>query len=62
MSEQSKADIIKKVYADKAGFGSMETTYKQILEKDERANKNSGITRKDVKDWLFSKRGEHCKT
>ena len=53
MSEQSKDNIIKSVYTDRAGFGSAVTTYKQILEKDERANTNSGITLKNVKDWFF---------
>jgi hypothetical protein len=54
MSEQLEDRIIKKVYADKAGFGSALTTYRQILEQDKRANRNSQITQKDVKDW-FSK-------
>ena len=53
MSEQAKDRIIKKVYADKAGFGSALTTYRQILEQDKRANRNSQITQKDVKDWFF---------
>jgi hypothetical protein len=53
MSEQTKEDIIKKVYTDKAGFGSALTTYRQILEQDKRANRNSQITQKDVKDWFF---------
>jgi hypothetical protein len=54
MSEQAKDRIIKKVYTDKAGFGSALTTYRQILEQDKRANRNSQIKQKDVKDW-FSK-------
>ena len=54
MGEQAKDRIIKKVYTDKAGFGSALTTYRQILEQDKRANRNSQITQKDVKDW-FSK-------
>ena len=62
MSEQAKDRIIKKVYTDKAGFGSALTTYRQILEQDKRANRNSQITQKDVKDCFFSKRREHCKT
>ena len=53
MSEQSKDDIIKKVYTDKSGFGSALTTYRQILEQDERAKRNSGITQKDVKEWFY---------
>ena len=53
MSEQAKDRIIKKVYTDKAGFGSALTTYRQILEQDKRANRNSQITQKDVKDWFF---------
>ena len=53
MSEQTKDNIIKKVYTDKAGFGSALTTYRQILEQDKRANRNSPITQKDVKDWFF---------
>lgn len=53
MSEQTKDNIIKKVYTDKAGFGSALTTYKHILEQDKRANRNSGITQQDVKDWFF---------
>ena len=53
MSEESKNNVIKKVYTDKSGFGSALTTYKQILEQDERAKRNSGITQKDVKEWFY---------
>jgi hypothetical protein len=53
MSEQAKDRIIKQVYTDKAGFGSALTTHRQILEQDKRANRNSQITQKDVKDWFF---------
>ena len=61
MSEQTKDNIIKKVYTDKAGFGSALTTYRQILEQDKRANRNSQITQKDAKDWFFQNAENNAK-
>lgn len=61
MSEQTKYNIIKKVYTDKAGFGSALTTYRQILEQDKRANRNSQITQKDAKDWFFQNAENNAK-
>jgi len=47
MSEQSKNNIIKAVYYDKSGYGSVQTTYKQARRKDDK------ITIKDVRNWFY---------
>ena len=47
MSEQSKNSIIKAVYNDKSGFGSIQTTYNQAKRKDDK------ITLKDVRNWIY---------
>ena len=46
MSEQSKNSIIKAVYYDKSGYGSVQTTYNQARRKDDK------ITIKDVRNWF----------
>ena len=48
MSEQTKDDIIKAIYKDKTGFGSIETTWKKAKERDD------SITKQNVKDWFFN--------
>ena len=53
MSEKTKDDIIEQVYNDPGGFGTVQTPYKQIKAFDGRRGVNSGITIKDVKEWLF---------
>ena len=41
-----KTDLLKKIYFNKAGFGSIKTTY------DDAKKKNKSITRDDVKDFF----------
>ena len=47
MSEDSKNRVIKSVYNDRSGFGSMMSTYRTAKEK------NNSITIQNVKDWFF---------
>ena len=47
MSEENKNAIIKDIYYDKTGFGSVQSTYQKAHKK------NTSITLKDVKDWVF---------
>jgi hypothetical protein len=47
MSEESKNNIIKSIYNDKNGFGSMRSTHKKAKQK------NNSITYKNVQDWFF---------
>ena len=42
----TKTDVLKKIYFDRSGFGSMQTTYKDAKEKDK------SITMNDVKDFF----------
>ena len=42
----SKTDLLKKIYFDRSGFGSLQTTYKDAKEKDK------SITMNDVKDFF----------
>ena len=42
----SKTDVLKKIYFDRSGFGSLQTTYKDAKEKDK------SITMNDVKDFF----------
>ena len=42
----TKTDVLKKIYFDRSGFGSMQTTYKDAKEKD------NSITMNDVKDFF----------
>ena len=42
----SKTDVLKKIYFDRSGFGSVQTTYKDAKEKDK------SITMNDVKDFF----------
>jgi hypothetical protein len=48
MSEQTKNNIIKSIYYDKSGFGSVQSTYQKARQKD------ASIRIKDVKDWFFN--------
>ena len=41
-----KDEIIKKLYTDAAGFGSIENTFKEVRKIDK------SITREDVKRWI----------
>lgn len=41
----SKHDVISKVYHDMGGYGSIETTYKDVQKY------NASISREDVKNW-----------
>ena len=42
----TNSDVLKKIYFDRSGFGSMQTTYKDAKEKD------NSITMNDVKDFF----------
>ena len=42
----TQTDVLKKIYFDRSGFGSMQTTYKDAKEKD------NSITMNDVKDFF----------
>ena len=42
----SKTDLLKKIYFDRSGFGSLQTTYKDAKEQDK------SITMNDVKDFF----------
>ena len=42
----AKDTIIKNIYYDRAGYGSIQKTYKEAKDKE------SSITLKNVKDWL----------
>ena len=48
MNERTKDDIIKSIYRDKTGFGSVTTTWKKAKEED------NSITKQNVKDWFFN--------
>ena len=50
----NKNDIISKIYFDRSGFGSIQTTYKDAKEKE------PSITLNDVKEW-FKKNVEQKK-
>ena len=46
MADVNKDDIINKIYFDRAGFGSIQTTYKDAKKKE------PSITLNDVKEWF----------
>ena len=46
MATVNKDDIIKKIYFDRAGFGSVNTTFKDAKAKE------PSITLNDVKEWF----------
>ena len=48
MSEETKNNVIKSIYYDKSGFGSVQSTYQKARQKD------TSIRIKDVKDWFFN--------
>ena len=47
MSQENKYNIIKNIYFNKEGFGSIQSTYEKAHQE------NTNIRKKDVKDWMF---------
>ena len=46
MTDVNKDDIIKNIYFDRSGFGSVQTTYQDAKKKE------PSITLTDVKEWF----------
>ena len=46
MANINKNDIVRKIYHDKSGYGSIATTYKDAKQKEQ------SITLNDVKEWF----------
>ena len=56
MTDVNKDDVIKSVYFDRAGFGSVATTFKDAKTKE------PSITLNDVKEWFKKKCGAEKET
>ena len=46
MADVNKDDIINKIYFDRAGFGSIQTTYQDVKKKE------PSIILNDIKEWF----------